>query len=49
MPKDPAYMEQVNGYCKLLFVPGSTEVKHLLYALVTDYGLEEINNELHER
>ncbi|WGV24626.1 CoB--CoM heterodisulfide reductase iron-sulfur subunit B family protein [Halotia branconii] len=42
---NPAYIEQVNGllhkesclpYC------GSTEVKHLLYALVKDYGLEEI-------
>jgi len=27
---------------RLFALPGSTEVKHLLYALVTDYGLEEI-------
>jgi len=29
---------------KTVRLPGSTEVKHLLYALVTDYGLEEFNN-----
>lgn len=42
---DPAYIERVNGLlqkegCKPY--RGSTSVKHLLYALVTDYGLEEI-------
>ncbi len=42
---NPAYLEQVNG---LLHnqgcVPyrGSTEVKHLLWALVTDYGLDAL-------
>ena len=43
--KDPAYIEQVNGLLQkegCLPYRGSTEVKHLLYALVTDYGLEEI-------
>ena len=42
---DPAYLEQVNGLLqKESCSPyrGSTEVKHLLYALVTDYGLEAI-------
>ncbi|MEA5623465.1 CoB--CoM heterodisulfide reductase iron-sulfur subunit B family protein [Nostoc sp. UHCC 0251] len=42
---DPAYIEQVNGLLhKEGCSPyrGSTDVKHLLYALVTDYGLEEI-------
>ncbi|MBW4683703.1 MAG: CoB--CoM heterodisulfide reductase iron-sulfur subunit B family protein [Komarekiella atlantica HA4396-MV6] len=40
-----AYIQQVNGLLnKEGCSPyrGSTEVKHLLYALVTDYGLEEI-------
>ncbi|BAY97638.1 heterodisulfide reductase subunit B [Tolypothrix tenuis PCC 7101] len=43
--KNPAYIEQVNGLlAKESCLPyrGSTEVKHLLYALVTDYGIEEI-------
>lgn len=42
---DPAYMEQVNGLLKkegCSPYKGSTEVKHLLWALVTDYGLEEL-------
>ncbi|GAA6619350.1 CoB--CoM heterodisulfide reductase iron-sulfur subunit B family protein [Scytonema sp. NUACC26] len=42
---DPAYVEKVNGLlCKEGCSPyrGSTEVKHLLYALIKDYGLEEI-------
>lgn len=42
---DPAYLKQVNGLLqKESCSPyrGSTEVKHLLYALVTDYGLEAI-------
>ncbi|MFK0732501.1 MAG: CoB--CoM heterodisulfide reductase iron-sulfur subunit B family protein [Gloeotrichia echinulata DVL01] len=42
---NPAYIDQVNGLLnKQGCSPyrGSTEVKHLLYALVTDYGLEEI-------
>jgi len=42
---NPAYVEQVNGLLQkegCLPYRGTTEVKHLLYALVTDYGLEEI-------
>lgn len=42
---NPAYVEQVNGLLhKEGCSPyrGSTDVKHLLYALVIDYGLEEI-------
>ncbi|WP_250122402.1 CoB--CoM heterodisulfide reductase iron-sulfur subunit B family protein [Chroococcidiopsis sp. CCMEE 29] len=42
---DPAYVLQVNNLLQkegCLPYKGSTEVKHLLYALVTDYGLEEI-------
>ncbi len=42
---NPAYIDQVNGLLNkqgCLPYRGSTEVKHLLYALVTDYGLEEI-------
>ncbi|MBE9037638.1 CoB--CoM heterodisulfide reductase iron-sulfur subunit B family protein [aff. Roholtiella sp. LEGE 12411] len=40
-----AYIQQVNGLLQKEGCSpyhGSTEVKHLLYALVTDYGLEEI-------
>lgn len=42
---DPSYIQQVNGLLQKEGCSpyrGSTEVKHLLYALVTDYGLEEI-------
>ncbi|NER21245.1 MAG: heterodisulfide reductase [Symploca sp. SIO1C2] len=42
---DPAYLEQVNGLLqKESCSPyqGSTEVKHLLWALVADYGLEAL-------
>ena len=42
---DPDYMQQVNGLLQKEGCSpyrGSTEVKHLLYALVTDYGIEEI-------
>lgn len=41
----PEYVEQVNGLLKkegCLPYRGTTEVKHLLYALVRDYGLEKI-------
>jgi len=44
---NPAYIDRVNGLLQkegCLPYRGSTEVKHLLYALVTDYGLEEIQN-----
>lgn len=42
---NPGYVEQVNGLLQkegCLPYRGTTQVKHLLYALVTDYGLEEI-------
>jgi succinate dehydrogenase / fumarate reductase cytochrome b subunit len=42
---DPTYMQQVNSLLQKEGCSpyrGSTQVKHLLYALVTDYGLEEI-------
>jgi succinate dehydrogenase / fumarate reductase, cytochrome b subunit len=41
------YVNKVNGLLQkegCLPYRGSTEVKHLLYALVADYGLEEIQN-----
>lgn len=43
--KDPIYLQQVNNLLQnedCLPYRGSTEVKHLLYALVADYGLESI-------
>ena len=43
--QEPAYVEQVNGLLQkegCFPYQGSTEVKHLLYALVKDYGLEAI-------
>ncbi|MGK7922773.1 MAG: CoB--CoM heterodisulfide reductase iron-sulfur subunit B family protein [Trichodesmium sp.] len=43
----PDYVEQINGLLqKQSCSPyqGSTEVKHLLWALIADYGLEEIQN-----
>ncbi|MCT7950280.1 CoB--CoM heterodisulfide reductase iron-sulfur subunit B family protein [Ancylothrix sp. C2] len=42
---DPAYMEKVNNLLHQQGCSpyqGTTEVKHLLWALVTDYGLEEV-------
>ncbi len=42
---NPAYVEQVNGLLKqegCSPYQGSTEVKHLLWALVADYGLDAI-------
>jgi len=42
---NPAYVEQVNGLLKkegCSPYQGSTEVKHLLWALVGDYGLEAL-------
>ncbi|RUT08498.1 heterodisulfide reductase [Dulcicalothrix desertica PCC 7102] len=44
---NPNYINKVNGLLQkegCLPYRGSTEVKHLLYALVADYGLEEIQN-----
>ena len=43
--KDPAYVEQVNGFLQQQHCSpyqGITEVKHLLWALVADYGLEAL-------
>jgi len=42
---DPAYLEQINGLLKkegCSPYKGSTEVRHLLWALVGDYGLEAL-------
>jgi succinate dehydrogenase / fumarate reductase cytochrome b subunit len=42
---DPEYLNQVNGFLKkegCSPYKGNTEVKHLLWALVADYGLEAI-------
>lgn len=42
---NPVYLEQINGLLKkegCSPYQGSTEVKHLLWALVGDYGLEEL-------
>lgn len=44
---NPAYIEQINGLLQQEGCSpyrGSTEVKHLLWALVADYGLEELQN-----
>jgi succinate dehydrogenase / fumarate reductase cytochrome b subunit len=44
---NPAYLEQVNGLLTqegCLPYRGKTTVKHLLYALVADYGLKELEN-----
>ncbi|BDA66374.1 hypothetical protein RIVM261_052040 [Rivularia sp. IAM M-261] len=44
---DPSYINKVNGLLQkegCLPYRGSSEVKHLLYALVADYGIEEIQN-----
>jgi succinate dehydrogenase / fumarate reductase cytochrome b subunit len=43
--KDPGYIDEVNGFLKkegCSPYKGSTEVKHLLWALVGDYGLEAL-------
>lgn len=47
--QNPAYVEQVNSFLQkegCLPYQGSTEVKHLLYALVADYGIEEIQRKV---
>ena len=46
---DPAYLEQVNGLLKqegCSPYKGSTDVKHLLWALVGDYGLEALQQKV---
>ncbi|PPS43162.1 CoB--CoM heterodisulfide reductase iron-sulfur subunit B family protein [Chroococcidiopsis sp. TS-821] len=48
----PAYLEQVNDLLTqqgCLPYQGSTTVKHLLYALVSDYGLDEIEKRVSRR
>ncbi|OBQ14264.1 MAG: heterodisulfide reductase [Anabaena sp. LE011-02] len=49
---NPDYMNKVNGLLEKEGCSpyrGSTEVKHLLYALVTDYGLEEISQRVNKK
>lgn len=43
---DPAYLEQVNGFLKkegCSPYQGSTEIKHLLWAIVGDFGIENLH------
>ncbi len=47
--KNPAYVEQVNGFLQkegCSPYQGSTTVKHLLWALVGDYGLEAVTQQV---
>jgi succinate dehydrogenase / fumarate reductase, cytochrome b subunit len=49
---NPAYMEQVNGLLKqegCSPYKGTTEVKHLLWALVGDFGLEELQQRVTQK
>lgn len=46
---DPAYVEKVNSFLKkenCSPYQGTTEVKHLLWALVTDYGLDALREKV---
>ena len=48
----PAYLEQINGLLKkeqCSPYQGSTEVKHLLWALVSDYGLEALQKKVTQK
>jgi succinate dehydrogenase / fumarate reductase, cytochrome b subunit len=50
--KNPSYVEQVNGFLKnegCSPYQGSTQVKHLLWALVGDYGLEAIQERVTQK
>jgi succinate dehydrogenase / fumarate reductase cytochrome b subunit len=50
--QDPHYLAQINGLlCKEGCSPyrGSTEVKHLLWALVGDYGLDEVRRQVRRK
>lgn len=50
--QNPQYLEQINGLlCKEGCSPyqGSTEVRHLLWALVGDYGLETLAQKITDR
>jgi succinate dehydrogenase / fumarate reductase, cytochrome b subunit len=49
---NPAYVEQVNGFLQkegCSPYQGSTQVKHLLWALVGDYGLEAVTEKVTRR
>lgn len=49
---NPVYIDKVNNLLQkegCLPYRGSTEVKHLLYALVKDYGLESIQNRVQQK
>jgi len=49
---NPAYINQINGLLQkegCSPYKGSTEVRHLLYALVKDYGIEEIANRVQKK
>ncbi|MDB9313605.1 CoB--CoM heterodisulfide reductase iron-sulfur subunit B family protein [Spirulina sp. CS-785/01] len=49
---NPAYLEQVNGFLKQEGCSpyrGTTEVKHLLWALVGDYGLDQLAEKITRR
>jgi len=49
---NPAYLEQVNSLLTqegCLPYRGNTTVKHLLYAIVADYGLQELENRVSRR
>ena len=48
----PAYLEQINGFLRQEQCSpyrGSTEVKHLLWALVSDYGLEALQKQVTQK
>jgi succinate dehydrogenase / fumarate reductase, cytochrome b subunit len=50
--RDPAYLERVNGFLRqegCSPYQGSTEVKHLLWALVGDFGLEALQKRVTRR
>lgn len=50
--KDPEYFEQVNGFLKKEHCSpyqGTSEVKHLLWALVADYGLENLKEKVKKK
>ncbi|PIG93956.1 CoB--CoM heterodisulfide reductase iron-sulfur subunit B family protein [Gloeocapsopsis sp. IPPAS B-1203] len=49
---NPAYLEQINGLLTqegCLPYRGNSTVKHLLYAIVADYGLQELQNRVSRR
>lgn len=49
---DPAYLEQVNGFLKqegCSPYKGTTDIRHLLWALVGDFGLEELQKRVTQK